>query len=274
MEITVTQARQRGYCVVSREHWRVSRIDRPDWREVMARDHAPWDPDGEGRSWVEALGALAGDHYRRVYSRDSVSLGSAEALRGFPASADGPNHFLPIEGTRAEDKVACTQCGWNGKVGEVESVPDPKSPVSWNVCPKCRIPEQLVMVCGEPGCTQPVTSGTCTAEGCRAACGLHRPARSDERSRRKGSGPADTGPTDMPLAMVSHYALPDGAAIERRVQRNGSVRWAVRLQGMCLNAESEWEVEPMPSACGEDFLARTRFASPQAAYAAWARDLA
>lgn len=88
-----------GYCVVSRKHRRASRIDRPDWREYMAAQHAPWDPEGEGMAWVEHMGSRAGDQYRRVYSRD-VLVVSAEALRLLPSSDDGLNRFMARETKR------------------------------------------------------------------------------------------------------------------------------------------------------------------------------
>ncbi len=45
---------QKGYCVVSRKHGHIARIDRPDWRECMAAIHSPWDPEGEGMQWASS----------------------------------------------------------------------------------------------------------------------------------------------------------------------------------------------------------------------------
>lgn len=56
-----------GYRCTSNRHRMISRIDRPDWREYMGSRN------GGGAEWVEALGSMAGDHYRRVYSQDILS---------------------------------------------------------------------------------------------------------------------------------------------------------------------------------------------------------
>ena len=53
----------------------VTRVDRPDWKEHMAREHSPWDAKrgtDDGPRWVRCLGDGAADHYRRVYSMDSI----------------------------------------------------------------------------------------------------------------------------------------------------------------------------------------------------------
>ena len=64
----------KGYVITSNKYGSACRIDRPDWREYMAREHAPWDPEGDGMSWVMCLGDRAADHYRRCYSRDEVTV--------------------------------------------------------------------------------------------------------------------------------------------------------------------------------------------------------
>jgi len=67
-----------GYRCTSNRHRMVSRLDRPDWREHMARDHTRGfrgDPQrnlDEGMKWVAVLGTGAADHYRRVLSRDKI----------------------------------------------------------------------------------------------------------------------------------------------------------------------------------------------------------
>src|SRR6478609_5991586 len=69
-----------GYRVVSRRHKYVSRIDRPDWKEYLAREYAPWDIN-EGFKWIERLGYVsAEDHYRRVYSKDILELVSLDDI--------------------------------------------------------------------------------------------------------------------------------------------------------------------------------------------------
>lgn len=65
-----------GYRSISNKYRCVSRIDRPDWREVMARSHLdghPGDPDflfERGMRWVVGLGDGAADHYRNRFSGD------------------------------------------------------------------------------------------------------------------------------------------------------------------------------------------------------------
>lgn len=60
-----------GYRATSNKHRMASRIDREDWREYMAKKHAPWS-EKQGKEWVAALGEGAGDFYRRVYSKDNL----------------------------------------------------------------------------------------------------------------------------------------------------------------------------------------------------------
>lgn len=67
-----------GYRCVSNRHRIVSRLDRLDWREHMAREHTRGfrgDPQKnleEGMRWVRLLGSGAADYYRRVMSRDQL----------------------------------------------------------------------------------------------------------------------------------------------------------------------------------------------------------
>jgi hypothetical protein len=60
----------------------------------------------------------------------------------------------------------------------------------------------------------------------------------------------------------------DDIRIARARQMDGSVKWAVRNRGACLNKSGEWEYEPMPSSRDEAFLARCRFDSVADATAA------
>jgi hypothetical protein len=68
----------KGYCRVSIKYGMAARIDRPDWKEHMARQHSPWS-EKEGMEWVAALGRSAEDQYRRVYSKDVIELGNGRA---------------------------------------------------------------------------------------------------------------------------------------------------------------------------------------------------
>lgn len=63
--------------------------------------------------------------------------------------------------------------------------------------------------------------------------------------------------------------------IVSRRQLRGPKLWAVvDAIGQVLNAQGEWEWEPMPSERDADFMARCRFASPLAARDAYMRHLA
>ena len=78
-----------GYRVVSRKYGMISRIDRKDWKEYMAKQHAPWDAEGEGIKWVQLLGdRAAADHYRRVYSKDTLEIGRKALTLKIPNSGD------------------------------------------------------------------------------------------------------------------------------------------------------------------------------------------
>lgn len=74
--------------------------------------------------------------------------------------------------------------------------------------------------------------------------------------------------TTIPLEIAA-YALPHEGVIERCSQRDGSFKWAIRRSGSCLALDGLWEFEPMPSSRDEEFLARCRYDSAEAAYATW-----
>ena len=52
-------------------------------------------------------------------------------------------------------------------------------------------------------------------------------------------------------------------------QRDGSILWAIRERGACLNKRGEWEFEPMPSSRTPAFFKRCRFKSAEAALDFW-----
>lgn len=63
-----------GYRGMSNKYRIVGRLDRPDWMTHMAQKHAPWDPEGQGLSWVIGLGLVsAADHYQACYSQDRIN---------------------------------------------------------------------------------------------------------------------------------------------------------------------------------------------------------
>lgn len=92
----VAQLIAAGYCRVSNKYLHLSRIDRPDWREYLAEQHAPRDPDGQGMRW--SLSSGMGNFYRRGESKDVIVL--PENQRGifnlFPSSDGGPDHYTPL----------------------------------------------------------------------------------------------------------------------------------------------------------------------------------
>lgn len=120
-----------GYCRVSRRHMILSRIDREDWREHMARDHAPWDWKGDGMSWATRSGMA--DHYRRCYSKDWIYVDPTSQVQflKFPGSADGPGQFMgrprwekaPVP-TLPADPVGTSETQPDQVVGTSESQPD------------------------------------------------------------------------------------------------------------------------------------------------------
>jgi hypothetical protein len=84
-----------GYRKTSNAYGLVSRIDRPDWVEVLAQEmrRAPADfivRDGSGRispSWC--------DHYRRVYSKDTHTV-DPERIARIPTSDHDPVGYVEI----------------------------------------------------------------------------------------------------------------------------------------------------------------------------------
>lgn len=92
LNVIIANLIKSGYAVTSNRHCIVSRIDRSDWRDVMAKDHAPWDPAGAGTDWVDRLGDRAPDFYRRVYSKDNLTI-LDKWLKYMPKSSDVTTGF-------------------------------------------------------------------------------------------------------------------------------------------------------------------------------------
>ena len=89
LKLTAEQAMSSGYCITSRAHLMASRIDREDWKTHMSLKRLPSDP-----GWADRIGRHAGDHYRRCYSKDTITV-PAGWLKKLPNSGDGPNEFIP-----------------------------------------------------------------------------------------------------------------------------------------------------------------------------------
>ena len=88
-----------GYRRTSNRHRMVSRIDREDWKEYMALQHAPWDAKRgttDGPDWVKCLGpAAAADFYRRVHSMDSLEGLDPAVFKLIPGSSNDPCGYAP-----------------------------------------------------------------------------------------------------------------------------------------------------------------------------------
>lgn len=94
---TIADFKEAGYYVVSRRHRMLSRIDRADWREVMARHHAPWDVNGEGMRWACLKGM--GDYYRRCLSKDTIVIAPHQwdsVLKAIPNSGQGSDTYVEL----------------------------------------------------------------------------------------------------------------------------------------------------------------------------------
>jgi hypothetical protein len=77
----------------------------------------------------------------------------------------------------APSRWSCEDCGtitvWGGLL--VGAHPFDEGEAVYG-CPACKGME-LVPVCDERGCKNPVSCGTPTADGYRSTCGTHRPER-------------------------------------------------------------------------------------------------
>lgn len=82
-EEVAARLRAQGYCRTSRRHRMVSRLDRPDWLQHMARQMGRavadfYRPNGEFSCQWE-------DHYRRCFSQDTRTV-SDEVFKLMPSS--------------------------------------------------------------------------------------------------------------------------------------------------------------------------------------------
>lgn len=83
----------RGYRRVSNAHQMVSRIDRPDWVEVMASQMRRAPADFYVKETGEVSASWA-DHYRRVYSKDVLYV-APEVAKEVPGSGgDGVGYVV------------------------------------------------------------------------------------------------------------------------------------------------------------------------------------
>lgn len=102
------------------------------------------------------------------------------------------------------------------------------------------------------------------------------PAQVDGREAKSYSGSVHLGSGAScgvhGRAVVSAYSIQisdkpfaEEITVQRMRQIDGTPLWSVKLGGNCLNKSGEWEWEPMPSSRDDEFLARCRFESPEAA---------
>lgn len=76
--------------------------------------------------------------------------------------------------------------------------------------------------------------------------------------------------TKFDLGTCPFYNRP--LIIQSRDQLDGSRLWVVQMEhsnGWVLGKDAEWHYEPLPSSRTDEFIANTRFSSPQSAYDFW-----
>jgi len=83
-DLSVEQLIARGYRRTSNKHRMLSRIDRPDWWEVLT-EHLHRIPPGPRSQWP--------DFYRRVLSNDTV-IALAYVARQVPTSGHDPVEYV------------------------------------------------------------------------------------------------------------------------------------------------------------------------------------
>ena len=106
-----------GYRRTSRKFGIISRVDRPDWKEFLARKGMLIGPEREGNG---------ADHYRAVYSKDKITLEPPSLALEVPTSGHDPVGFIPKD--QLEQKLAdayaaeCAECGRMRTTLEVKSL--------------------------------------------------------------------------------------------------------------------------------------------------------
>lgn len=101
---------------------------------------------------------------------------------------------------------------------------------------------------------------------------LDRMAEADRRARASHPSAVSGEGERLKELEVLEYQIAGGGPFDRedvrlvrRRNRDGVSKWAVVNRGAALNADGEWEWEPIPSSRTDEYLARTRFATPEAA---------
>lgn len=83
----------RGYRRTSRRHGMVSRVDRPDWKEVLAKHLIRSVPEME--KMVRRSPGDWEDYYRRVLSKDTITLNPPSRALSIPSSDHDPVGYVP-----------------------------------------------------------------------------------------------------------------------------------------------------------------------------------
>lgn len=77
--LTGEQLAERGYCVTSRAHRMIARIDRPDWKDQLAKElRTDYEETLDAPHWK--------DFYRRVLSKDKLYV-DEEKVKSIPKSS-------------------------------------------------------------------------------------------------------------------------------------------------------------------------------------------
>ncbi len=97
-----------GYRRTSRKYGIISRVDRPDWKEFLARKGMLIGPGREGNG---------ADHYRACYSKDKIELGTEFAYLALEVPTSGHDAVGFIPKNQLEQHLAaayqalCATCG-------------------------------------------------------------------------------------------------------------------------------------------------------------------
>lgn len=75
-----------GYRITSRKYGMISRIDNPNWIEFFKKEQPNWFDKAGNFKGITKL--QAADHYRRVYSKDTLELGRKALTLKIPNSGD------------------------------------------------------------------------------------------------------------------------------------------------------------------------------------------
>lgn len=84
---------ERGYRRTSRKHGMVSRIDREDWIDILA-EHLIL-PRAELMKRIRGFPGMWQDYYRRVLSKDKVTLNPPQLALHIPTSDRDPIGWVP-----------------------------------------------------------------------------------------------------------------------------------------------------------------------------------